>query len=269
MIISKWLNDATKLLKEVGIKSARLDCLLLLEDELQKSREWLLAHDSHQLSMTELSNLNKKVERRVKREPLAYIRGTQEFYGRAFYVSEDVLIPRPESESVINLLLSSKAQRPTSILDIGTGSGCLAITAKLEFPDVKVIASDISISALKVARANAKELSADIEFINCDLLPTANYQLPTTILANLPYVPSGLITSPEIEKEPALALFSGNDGLDLYRKFWNQVEDLNFKPEHIITESLKDQHEEMVVLAEKAGFTLEKTETLAQLFSAL
>ena len=123
MIISKWLNDATKLLKEVGIKSARLDCLLLLEDELKKSRECLLAYDSHQLSMTELSNLNKKVERRVKREPLAYIRGAQEFYGRAFYVSKDVLIPRPESESIITLLLSSNVQRTTSILDIGTGSG--------------------------------------------------------------------------------------------------------------------------------------------------
>lgn len=268
MKIGEWLIKNVSELETESISSARLDCLLLLEFAHDKPREWVLSHDDTELSNTQLQNLNNLIARRINHEPVAYIIGSKEFYGRDFMVSPDVLIPRPESETMIELLLSlpTTDHRPPTIIDIGTGSGCLAITAKLEMPDAKVIATDISEAAIEVARKNAANLKSDIEFLKCDLLPTIDHPL-WTVLANLPYVPEDLITSEEITKEPDLALFSGKDGMDHYRKFWNQVNGLKDKPSYVITESLADQHQSMQNLAQQAGYTLVKTETLAQLFN--
>ena len=273
MTIEGWLKTNTVHLTDAGIQSARVDCLLLLENELNKSREWVLGHSEIELKTTQLQRLNTMIARRMKREPIAYIIGSKEFYGRTFFVTPDVLIPRPESESCIEVLTKSTPcakDGPWRILDVGTGSGCLAITAKLELPGAHVIASDISDKALTIARKNAKRLGAEIKFIKSDLLSAlsdTNQQLPTIILANLPYVPDNFITSAEITKEPAIALFSGIDGLDHYRTFWHQVNDLDHKPKYIITESLEDQHKPLLKLANNAGYELTETKTLAQLFS--
>ncbi len=201
--IATWLSQGTDILKKSGIESARLDCLLLLADELQKTKEWLLAHSDHEIGHSNLLGLNTKLVQRSERTPLAYIRTRQEFFGRSFYVDQSVLIPRPESESIITLLC--KVQPCKVILDIGTGSGCLAITAKLELLNVRVIATDISKRALAVAKNNAKALNAEVEFNEADLFPTTAYPPSTTILANLPYVPDGLVTSKEIDYEPCRA----------------------------------------------------------------
>lgn len=267
--IAGWLQENTLILKKSGIESARLDCLLLLEDELQVTKEWLLAHSEHEIEQSHLLDLNTKLIQRSKRIPLAYVRNQQEFYGRPFYVNEDVLIPRPESESMIELLLSTNHQLPTTIYDVGTGSGCLAITVKLELANVRVIATDISNVALDVAKKNAKNLNAEIEFVQADLIPTSNLQLPTTILANLPYVPDDLITSKEIESEPALAVFSGPDGMDLYCRFWLQLQTLNHQANYVITESLDSQHEQMERLANTAGYVIKQINGLAQLFTPI
>ena len=266
MTISSWLNENTEKLKQSKIDSARLDCLLLLGDELKKGREWILAHDDAEIASSHLLILNTKVAQRLTHKPLAYVRNTQEFYGRNFYVDEHVLIPRPESESIINLLLPTDCQPSTTLVDIGTGSGILAITAKLELPNLRVIASDISDEALDVARKNATDLKADIGFLKSDLLSSIPNLQSSIFITNLPYVPTNLITSPEITHEPAQALFSGTDGLDMYREFWQQVAKLPSKPYALITESLETQHPAMEEYATQSGYALASTEVLAQKF---
>lgn len=272
MQISSWLREASNSFQRAGIESAHLDALLLLEHYLKKSREWILAHEEEVIGDKLLSKLNKARDQRLNREPLAYITGEKEFYGRTFSVDENVLIPRPESEAIIELLkqILKQVQDDTQIIDVGTGSGCLAITAKLELPEADVIATDISDEALKTASVNAKTLNARVEFIRSDLLesmPRSKFELANSIiLANLPYVPDGLITSEEITKEPGLALFSGSDGLNCYRKFWKQILELKNPPMAVITESLENQHEKLAQLAKSAGYKLKSTNGLAQLF---
>ncbi|MBP9738113.1 peptide chain release factor N(5)-glutamine methyltransferase [Candidatus Saccharibacteria bacterium] len=271
MNYNQWLTSSTALLKKSGIESARLDCILLLSDQIDKSREWILAHGDSEIAESDQLILSTKVTQRSQRVPLAYIRNTQEFYGRSFYVDTNVLIPRPESEDIISLLKSAtKDPGSTTVIDIGTGSGILAITAKLEIPSLTVIATDISESALQVAKRNAQTYGANIEFINSNLLetiPASSFQLPTSILiTNLPYVPTNLITSPEITYEPEGALFSGDDGMSHYQRFWLQLAEAEPKPQSVITESLKEQHVAMQDYALQAGYILKNTATLVQQF---
>ena len=202
-----WLKSATSKLEKAGISTARLDSLVLLEDATGKDRGWLLAHPDFQLAKgPSLSKLDEWVGRRVKHEPLAYIRGKSEFYGREFLVTADTLEPRPETETMIDLLkeLITKLRsfpvekiRPSQkedfvILDAGTGSGCLAITIKLELPGSTVVAIDISTECIKIAKKNAKKLHADLLLYQGDLLQTTHNLKPIAydvVLANLPYVP--------------------------------------------------------------------------------
>lgn len=264
--IAHWQTTNTSLLVHAGIESARLDCLLLLQDELNKSKEWLLAHSEEAILKPHLIELNKKIAQRAQRTPLAYVRNTQEFYGRNFYVDSNVLVPRPESEAMINLLISANKQKVITIIDIGTGSGCLAITAKLEFPTATVLATDTSEPAIIVAKKNASTHKADIQFEQTSLLPACNYQPPVTVLANLPYVPDGLVTSHEITLEPSEALFSGKDGMEHYTALWAEITGCKDKPDMVITESLLSQHDAMLMHASKAGYSLDKTQVLAQRF---
>lgn len=260
------------------IPSARLDCLVILEDTLEKSREWLLAHSDEQISITKVNILNKRLTQRLKHIPLAYITGRKEFYGRSFLVNSNVLIPRPESEDIIELLKNFVPTRakiyspitthspPPTIIDIGTGSGCLAITAKLELPGSKVIGIDNSREALLVAKQNAKHLDADVEFKISDLLESVDISDNTVLLVNLPYVPTSLITSDEITKEPSTAIFSGLDGLDHNKRFWGQLAHTKVRNLVVISESLMSQHDTMTNFAKKSGFELSRAHGLAQMF---
>lgn len=254
-----------KKLNEAGVDSPRRDCLVLLEDLLKKDRSWVNAHAELKLSRGQVQVLDKQINRRVDREPLAYIRGKAWFYKRFFELNPDVLVPRPESESFIEIL---KQIRPKKIVDIGTGSGCLAVTAKLELPGSQVIATDVDEKALKVAQRNAEKYKVDIKFIQASLLDEMMDSdfTQVAIIANLPYVPEGLVTSREINYEPGLALFSGKDGLDHYRKFWSQIGSLDKKPLYVLTESLESQHKAIKDLAKSAGYKLAGTNILVQLF---
>lgn len=153
-----------------------------------------------------------------------------------------------------------------TILDIGTGSGCLAITVKLELPNSQVIAIDNSSRALEVAKQNAKHLDADIELKISDLLESVDISDETVLLVNLPYVPESLITSEEITKEPSAAIFSGKDGLDHYKRFWRQLAHTKARDLVIISESLLSQHGEMTNLAKESGFEIDRSHGLAQMF---
>lgn len=287
--ITSWLAEAVNGLKDAKISSAQLDARLLLEHGLNKSHEWLLAHQDYILNVKELESLYKLVAQRLHHIPLAYIIGSKEFYGQMFLVTPDVLIPRPETEAMLDLLqnvipaqagtfknnwILSQAENDNSndintIIDIGTGSGCLAISAKLLFPEVHVTAIDVSAEALAVARKNARHHNVQIQFKQRDInegLPAMPKTRPYMFLANLPYVPVDMITSKEITKEPSEALFSGSDGLDHYRILWQQITKLKNQPSHIITESLTSQHTDLIKLAKAASYNLIATKDLIQHF---
>ncbi len=263
--ILEWLVENMSVLQKAGVDSPRRDCLVLLEDTIEKDRAWVLSHPEYTLAKDHLKTLVKLTKRRIAREPLAYIRGKAWFYGRFFMVNHGVLIPRPESENFIEII---KNLNPTTVIDIGTGSGCLAITAKLELPKCCVYAYDISPKTLLVAKQNAGMHKVEVHLKASDLLENVNLALPTdvVIMANLPYVPDKLVTEPEISYEPEAALFSGEDGLDHFRRFWEQITDTSIKPQHILTESLYKQHEDMSKMANNAGYRLIQTQLLVQHF---
>src|SRR3990167_8525558 len=157
MRLGDWLNSATALLETAEIGTARLDCMILLEDELGKDRSYLLAHPETPLQGASLKRLEMLCSRRIEHEPLAYIRGKTEFYGRDFYVDARVLEPRPESEAMIDLLKKFRLPVTTKIADVGAGSGALGITAVLEIPRATVDFYDIDPGCLDVAEQNAKK----------------------------------------------------------------------------------------------------------------
>jgi len=269
MRASDWLGQTTATLTTASIDSARLDALILLEDYTGHDRAYLLAHPELEVDENALS---AAVQRRTGHEPLAYIRGHAEFYGRTFMVNEHVLVPRPESESLIELL-KRLAPPQAAIADMGTGSGCLAVTAALEVPDVTVAAVDIDEACLAVAKQNAVMHTAQVQLLHGDMLApflqkSCNFT-PTVLLANLPYVPVNYPINAAAGHEPALALFAGPDGLDAYRKLFAQLKKLPTAPALIITEALLTQHDALEALAAASGYQLVANEGLAQAFRTI
>lgn len=268
--IAAWLRDATWRLQQAGIETARLDCMVLLEDVLHTDRARLLAHLDTAIRDRELIKLNNFIAQREASLPLAYIRSRAAFYGREFVVNEQVLVPRPETEALIELLKALDLPARPRIADIGTGSGCLGITAALELPGSHVTLYDIESGALGVARRNARRHKVTAVCEASDLLH-AKHKIDTifdVIIANLPYVPDAHPVNIAARKEPVIALFGGEDGLDVYRRFWRQVAALRHKPYHIIVESLPEQHSRHTTLASSSGYRLVATQGFAQRFNA-
>ena len=221
--------------------------------------------------------------------PEAYRKGMQDFYGRNFAVSPEVLIPRPETEAIIDevKLLSGRAYLPGMktpkrvlpeepvILDIGTGSGCIAITLKLETPEASVIGMDISNEALRVARENALKLKAEVDFVGSDLLVDYTGPEPDVVVANLPYVDEDWewIDKEALAAEPRLALYAKDHGLELIKQLIEQAEKIWDKDNGgtgkrwLLLEADPCQHEDIVSYATKCGFTHEKTNGFALVFS--
>ncbi len=269
MSINEWLSETTSTLIKLGVETARLDALIMLEDALGKDRASVLAQPEAELDDNVQKTLDDWVIRRSSHEPLAYIRSKAEFYGRTFEVNDFVLVPRPETETMIDML-KSEADSADNIVDIGTGSGILAITAKLEFPRAFVAATDVDERCLSVARRNAENLYADIKFYQSDLLeavpPPVIIRPATVMLANLPYVPDELEINQAARHEPSLAIFGGANGLDLYRQLFDQLNRYQERPVFIFTESLTIQHSLMKILAERAGYHEHFAEGLIQAF---
>lgn len=222
--IADFLAISTKTLSEVGIASARLDSELILAHALRRSREWLLAHDAVALTQPQQQQARQLLLQRTRRQPIAYLTGRRDFYGHSFLVNEQVLVPRPESEVILAILDElMQDNHLRTVLDVGTGSGCLAISVKLTHPDLAVSACDISESALLVARRNAARLlpsGQQIKFYQSDLLSNlpvdSRFDL---IVANLPYLSPGQDgLSPELAYEPAIALYADDDGLSLIKQ---------------------------------------------------
>jgi release factor glutamine methyltransferase len=245
---------------------------IFLQHVLGKERAWLFANDDYALTEDEEKAYEKCIERRDQNEPVSYIIGFKEFYGRKFKTDKRALIPRPETEGIIDLALkwappyfqdhTAKSGKPcpVRILEIGTGSGNIAISLALELPKAstpaQIIASEISPDALQLAQENWKILSAEeptplssLKFVEADMFDHeairqgAPYDL---IAANLPYVPTAWQFDPEAQaevvfKEPDLALFGGEDGLLHYRAFFKDVEKYLAKDGLILIEYGEDE----------------------------
>jgi release factor glutamine methyltransferase len=266
MTLGGCLMQYSQRLKEVGISSARLDVLILLEDLVHKDRGWILSHPEVELPDNQVKKLERRILRRAKHIPLAYIRGHTEFYGRGYKVNRHVLEPRPESETMIELLKKLPLPKKSSIADVGTGNGAIGITAALELNDSIVDLYDISAGAIAVAKHNIHlhELHLHVRKMNLLSRPLRPYDV---ILANLPYVPSEWNINEAAMAEPKIAIFGGKDGLDVYRKLFTQLQRFIWKPKFVLTESLPPQHDKLAQIAAKHGFKLCQSEDFIQIFS--
>jgi release factor glutamine methyltransferase len=264
------LTWGQRLLESNGITTARLDALVLLEDTTGINRARLLAEPLSQLTPSSLQKYKRQIEQRAGQLPLAYVRGRSEFYGREFKIDQRVLEPRPESESMIDELKTILTSPKTvTVIDVGTGSGALIITAKLELPFIDAVAIDIASGAITVARRNIKTHRVKVDLLQGDLiqpLPDTIWSHDCVILANLPYVPDYWQLNPPALREPAGAIFGGPDGLDLYRRLFAALTQLPTPPVWVLTESLPPQHQALKQLAKNSGFICKATNDFILVF---
>lgn len=266
MTIGSFIKAQEAKLKAAGLNSARLDTLILLEDSLHKDRAWLLANTDSEISEAQARRLERKLERRARHVPLAYIRGFSEFYGRNFRVNRHVLEPRPESETMIELLKNLKLPGRPALADVGTGNGAIGITAALELPGSIVDLYDISAGCVSVAKHNSHlhELHLHVRKMNLLSRPLRPYD---AVLANMPYVPDHWKINEAALHEPKIAIFGGPDGLDVYRKLFAQLRRFVWKPRYVLTEALPPQHEQLAAVAASCGFKQIKSDDFIQVFS--
>lgn len=206
---------------------------LLLQHYLNMNRSTFLANLREELQPEVFDDFQKAVYQHAEGKPVQYIIGSEEFYGRSFQVNEDVLIPRPETEELVYGALERiknlfEGRNALELADIGTGSGAIAITLKLEKPDLIVTATDIYEPTLKLAKENARKNEAEIEFVQGDLLQPliSEKKRFDVVISNPPYIPvRDMEWMSEVvkEHEPHRALFAGVDGLDLYRRFMDEL----------------------------------------------
>lgn len=264
--ISDWLKTASSQLKLAGISSYNLDAELILSNLYQKDRTYLHANSEQIISTDICETANNWLKDRINRIPLAYIAGYKEFFGHTFTVNRHVLIPRPESEDIINLLLEFRQKYQTKVIDVGTGSGCLGISVKLELPDTQVLLTDISADALGVARQNAQDLGASVEFCQSNLFSEINATFDV-IISNLPYVDKSWELCAETNFEPAVALFADNNGLDLIYKLIDEATKKLNDNGLLILESDLTQQAEITNYAHENSFKLEKMQGFVMVFS--
>lgn len=219
MIIQTALLQGTKLLEEGAITAPRLTAEVLLGHALHREREYLYAHSEDTLPEVAWLHYGRYLHERLNGKPTQYITGRQEFYGRPFRVTPDVLIPRPETEHLVEAALA-RIQPGHVVVDVGTGSGAIAITIALETA-ARVIATDISPAALLVAHGNARRLEAPVSFAAADLAGCFRDCSVDLLLSNPPYVPAS--DQPGLQREvrdfePHVALFGGPTGLEIYER---------------------------------------------------
>lgn len=272
LAVKDWLDDATQQLVFANVPSARLDSELILAHTLRQNRSYLHAHPEEELTDRQIEIANARLGLRLERVPVAYIIGHKEFYGHQFTVSTATLIPRPESEALIELLkkaVPSNAtlltETPLKLVDVGTGSGILGITAKLLYPELQVTLTDKSRHALKVAMQNAEELHADVDTLQGDLLATYPF-VADIIIANLPYVDPEWERSPETNHEPAEALFASNEGKALIFELLVQTKAKLVNGGHLILEADPEQHDDIINEAKQYGLLLKESVDYGLLF---
>lgn len=275
LLVKDWLDDATRQLVFAEVPSARLDSELILSHTLRQNRSWLHAHDDEELSSRDIEIANARLDLRLDHVPVAYIIGHKEFYGQRFRVTTATLIPRPESETLIDLLETAipknaalLAETPLKLVDVGTGSGILGITAKLRYPELEVTLADISRHALKIAEQNAQALHADVAVLRSDLLTSYPF-VADIIIANLPYVDPEWERSKELQHEPEEALFAGDGGKSLIFKLLAATKQKLATGGSLILEADPEQHDAIKAEAKKYGLLLADQKDYGLLFQKL
>jgi release factor glutamine methyltransferase len=236
--------------------TARRDAELLLMHVTGWSRAELMTHPERELTERQSEHFHAAISRRSRQEPLQHIIGTQEFYGRSFIVNRLVLIPRPETEHLVETVLAIRPA-PRRLLDIGTGSGILAVTLALELPDASVTATDISPAALAVAQQNARGLGAAerIRLVQSDLFEGLREERFDAIVSNPPYVATGERLEPQVrDYEPAGALYAGEDGLAIYRRLIPEAFEHLEAGGHLLLEIGHGQRDALHGLLTQSGF---------------
>jgi len=237
--VKEVLDDARKVLTDSNIEDAPLEAEVLLRDTLKKDRVGLYLALDDELSTEQQNAFRDRLARRLDDEPTAYIIGHREFYGRDFLVDASVLVPRPETELLVEKALEIVRKRRLSVIaEVGTGCGAVAISLALELPHVRVYATDISASALEVARVNSRKhgVSDRVHLLNCDLLGALPEPVEM-VVANLPYVrETDLPRSGPVSREPRLALDGGTDGLDKIRRLCSQAKAVPGSGGHLLLE---------------------------------
>ncbi len=263
LTLAEALYLAAQKLTGAGISTARLDAELLLSHVLRKDRTWLFTHIQGRLDPPSESFFQELIGRRAGREPLQYILGQQEFWGLTFKVTPDVLIPRPETELVVETALGSlkTASRPT-IIDLCTGSGCIAVSLAKELRSPRIFATDISERALAVARQNARlhGVTEQIRFFGGDLFrPLEELDIleqADVITANPPYIETAALGSlqPEVRDfEPELALIAGSKGTEVHEVIIRQARSFLKKNGRLIMEMGIGQADALIAGANAAG----------------
>ncbi|HEX6497253.1 MAG TPA: peptide chain release factor N(5)-glutamine methyltransferase [Acidobacteriaceae bacterium] len=237
--------------------AARRDAELLLLHITGLTRAELLTHPNRALADVQRDAYRDAIARRARHEPVQYITGTQEFYGRSFAVTPAVLIPRPETEHLVEAVLAIRPE-PRHILDIGTGSGILAVTLALDLPHSAVTATDVSADAIAVAQQNAQRLGAGdrIRFRESDLFACLRERDRfDCIVSNPPYVATSEVLEPQVrEYEPATALYAGEDGLAVYRRLIPEAHGRLGHHGHLLLEIGHGQRDAVGAMLRASGF---------------
>lgn len=264
MTLAEAINSAAIQLSGAGITNARRDAEALLSHLIRKNRAWLITHGDDALDDEWRGLFKDTIQRRAKREPLQYIIGSQEFWGLEFMVTPEVLIPRPETELIIEATLAiiHDRNRPARIIDLCTGSGCIAVSLAKELPVARILAIDKSAKALAVAKENAAQhgVSDRIRFLEGDLFHPLEeldwYGLVDIIASNPPYVQSGDLDTlqPEVrDYEPEMALIAGPEGTELAAIIINTAPAYLKKTGALIMEMGLGQAEALREMAGKTG----------------
>lgn len=237
-------------------ETSELDVSVLMAHLLGRSRAWVLSHGESELSPDQIHLLEQNLLRYQQGVPLPYLLGWWEFFGNEFYVSEATLIPRPETELMVETVLAWLERHPQAgqVLDVGTGTGCVAISIALACERVRVVASDCSLPALQVAKRNIERyrLQSRVSLSAANLCPPLASRFDV-ICANLPYIPTECLkTLPIYGKEPVLALDGGLDGLESYRNLFAVLPRFTHATALITCEMDAEQSAEMIALAHRA-----------------
>lgn len=259
MLLGELVKDLTLRFKDGGIASPSLDAEIIVTYVLGIERYKLISDRDRLLTKEEILTIEKCAVKRLKFEPVAYIIGTKEFYSLDFIVNKNVLIPRPETELLVDMAIYWGATDAT-VLDLCTGSGAIAVVLKHSRPDLNVYASDISDKALKIAGKNAvRNLGpGKINFLHGDLFVPVKMMKFNLIVSNPPYVDVNLkgILQKELDFEPELALFAGNKGTDVIKKIIEESADHLEDNGILLLEIGSDQNDFVHSTGKKCGFTV-------------
>lgn len=258
--VAALLDDAcARIVAALGLekREARLEARVLAAQVLAVDAAWLIAHDTDLLNAAQIKAFDTLLTRRLAGEPIAHLTGRREFYGRPFEVSRDVLIPRPETELLVELALAhTPPDQAMDILDLGTGSGCIAITLALERPLARVTAVDRSAAALAIAQRNAGILNAGVEFLASDWFAALAGRRFDLIVSNPPYIAAAdpHLARGDVRFEPLTALVAGDDGLDDLRRLTGDAR-AHLRPGGtLLLEHGYDQADAVQSLLRKSGF---------------